>query len=221
MPSASTRTTSTRTSTPRRPRSRTGASTCSRGSSTPRTTREHAHRDRDVGSSEAIMLAGLAMKWRWGTAGRRRASPSKAQPGHGAAVQVVLGEIRPLFRRRALGCPCTARPHVIDPEQAIGSRRRKHHRRRRHPRDDLHGRVRAVAAVHDPDDSSERPAAGRADPRRAASGVFVAPFLGPDLKWDFRLPRVKSINVSGHKYGLVYPGVGWVVWRRPPTCPRT
>ena len=47
----------------------------------------------------------------------------------------------------------------------------------------------------------------------AASGGFVAPFLHPDLKWDFRLPLVKSINASGHKYGLVYPGVGWVVWR--------
>jgi glutamate decarboxylase len=46
-----------------------------------------------------------------------------------------------------------------------------------------------------------------------ASGGFVAPFLQPDLLWDFRLPRVKSINTSGHKYGLVYPGVGWIVWR--------
>ena len=47
----------------------------------------------------------------------------------------------------------------------------------------------------------------------AASGGFVAPFTSPSLKWDFRLPLVKSINVSGHKYGLVYPGVGWVIWR--------
>ena len=47
----------------------------------------------------------------------------------------------------------------------------------------------------------------------AASGGFVAPFLQPDLEWDFRLPIVKSINVSGHKYGLTYPGVGFVVWR--------
>ena len=46
-----------------------------------------------------------------------------------------------------------------------------------------------------------------------ASGGFVAPFLQPDLVWDFRLPRVKSINTSGHKYGLVYPGVGWIIWR--------
>ncbi len=47
----------------------------------------------------------------------------------------------------------------------------------------------------------------------AASGGFVAPFIDPDLRWDFRLPRVASINASGHKYGLVYPGVGWAVWR--------
>lgn len=47
----------------------------------------------------------------------------------------------------------------------------------------------------------------------AASGGFVAPFIHPNLKWDFRLPLVKSINSSGHKYGLVYPGIGWVIWR--------
>jgi len=47
----------------------------------------------------------------------------------------------------------------------------------------------------------------------AASGGFVAPFTNPDLVWDFRLPHVCSINVSGHKYGLTYAGVGWAVWR--------
>jgi glutamate decarboxylase len=47
----------------------------------------------------------------------------------------------------------------------------------------------------------------------AASGGFVAPFLHPDVLWDFRLPRVKSINASGHKYGLSPLGVGWVIWR--------
>ena len=46
-----------------------------------------------------------------------------------------------------------------------------------------------------------------------ASGAMIAPFLDPALEWDFRLSRVASINTSGHKYGLVYPGVGWVVWR--------
>ena len=52
-----------------------------------------------------------------------------------------------------------------------------------------------------------------------ASGAFVAPFIDPDLRWDFRLPRVASINASGHKYGLVYPGVGWIVWRDAEALP--
>jgi glutamate decarboxylase len=46
-----------------------------------------------------------------------------------------------------------------------------------------------------------------------ASGGFVAPFIFPDLEWDFRLEQVRSINVSGHKYGLVYPGVGWIIFK--------
>jgi glutamate decarboxylase len=54
----------------------------------------------------------------------------------------------------------------------------------------------------------------------AASGGFVAPFVNPGLEWDFRLEKVVSINVSGHKYGLVYPGVGWVVWRDPKYLPK-
>ncbi|KAG5531916.1 hypothetical protein RHGRI_026502 [Rhododendron griersonianum] len=53
----------------------------------------------------------------------------------------------------------------------------------------------------------------------AASGGFVAPFLYPELEWDFRLPLVKSINVSGHKYGLVYAGIGWVIWRSKEDLP--
>jgi glutamate decarboxylase len=53
-----------------------------------------------------------------------------------------------------------------------------------------------------------------------ASGGFVAPFLQPDLEWDFRVPRVASINTSGHKYGLVYPGVGWVIWRDAAALPQ-
>ena len=53
----------------------------------------------------------------------------------------------------------------------------------------------------------------------AASGGFVAPFLQPELEWDFRVSRVASINSSGHKYGLVYPGVGWVIWRDKAALP--
>lgn len=47
----------------------------------------------------------------------------------------------------------------------------------------------------------------------AASGGFILPFIAPHVKWDFRLKWVISISTSGHKYGLVYPGLGWVVWR--------
>ena len=54
-----------------------------------------------------------------------------------------------------------------------------------------------------------------------ASGGFVAPFIDTDLEWDFRLPRVTSINASGHKYGLVYPGVGWALWRDQEALPTT
>jgi glutamate decarboxylase len=52
-----------------------------------------------------------------------------------------------------------------------------------------------------------------------ASGAFVAPFADPDLVWDFQLDRVASINASGHKYGLVYPGVGWIIWRDAAALP--
>ena len=52
-----------------------------------------------------------------------------------------------------------------------------------------------------------------------ASGAMVAPFIDKDVVWDFRLPRVASINTSGHKYGLVYPGVGWIIWRDAAALP--
>jgi glutamate decarboxylase len=52
-----------------------------------------------------------------------------------------------------------------------------------------------------------------------ASGAFIAPFLDPKLKWDFRLEQVKTINISGHKFGLVYPGIGWALWRNVADIP--
>jgi glutamate decarboxylase len=54
----------------------------------------------------------------------------------------------------------------------------------------------------------------------AASGGFVAPFVYPKLEWDFRLPRVCSINASGHKYGASLVGVGWIIWRQPSLLPK-
>lgn len=54
----------------------------------------------------------------------------------------------------------------------------------------------------------------------AASGGFFAPFAHPDLKWDFSVPRVVSINTSGHKFGMVYAGVGWVIWKDEALLPK-
>ena len=53
----------------------------------------------------------------------------------------------------------------------------------------------------------------------AASGGFVWPFLHPEQEWDFRLESVRSINVSGHKFGMVYPGIGWLIFRDPEELP--
>src|SRR6476620_11328619 len=61
--------------------------------------------------------------------------------------------------------------------------------------------------------------APRSTSSRATAGGFIAPFIDPELVWDFRLARVQSINASGHKYGLVYPGVGWIIWRNPDALP--
>lgn len=53
-----------------------------------------------------------------------------------------------------------------------------------------------------------------------ASGAFIAPFLNPEIKWDFQLEQVRTINTSGHKYGLVYPGIGWALWRDENDIPK-
>lgn len=54
-----------------------------------------------------------------------------------------------------------------------------------------------------------------------ASGAFIAPFLNPEIEWDFRLEQVRTINASGHKYGLVYPGIGWAIWRDEADIPKS
>ena len=79
--------------------------------------------------------------------------------------------------------------------------------------------VKEIAAALDKLEERHRARRARSTSTRA-SGGFVAPFLQPDLEWDFRIPRVQSINASGHKYGLVYPGVGWAIWRNEDALPR-
>jgi glutamate decarboxylase len=168
-----------------------------------------------IGSSEAVMLAGLALKWRW-RARRTAAGLAADRPNLvlGSNVQVVWEKFCRYWDVEARYVPITTDRYTITPETALA------------PVDE--NTIGVVAILGTTFTGQYEPikdiaaALERLNAERgwtvplhvdAASGGFVAPFLQPDLEWDFRLPVVKSINVSGHKYGLTYPGVGFVVWR--------
>jgi glutamate decarboxylase len=171
-----------------------------------------------VGSSEAIMLGVLAMKKRWQNK-RKAAGKSFDKPNivMNSAVQVCWEKAARYFDVEEKYVYCTEERWVIDPKQAV----------------DLvdentigicaiigttyTGEYEDVKAINDLLVERNIDVPIHVD---AASGGFVAPFVNPELVWDFRLPKVVSINVSGHKYGLVYPGVGWIVWRDPEFLPK-
>ncbi|KAH6622754.1 glutamate decarboxylase [Chaetomium tenue] len=171
-----------------------------------------------VGSSEAIMLGVLAMKKRWKN---KRVAEGKStdRPNivMSSAVQVCWEKATRYFEIEEKLVYCTADRYVIDPEETVnlvdentigiccilGTT--------------YTGEYEDVKAVNDLLNERGLDTPIHVD---AASGGFVAPFVVPDLEWDFRLDHVVSINVSGHKYGLVYPGVGWVVWRSAEFLPQ-
>ncbi|MGW0161581.1 glutamate decarboxylase [Mycobacterium sp. NPDC003323] len=172
-----------------------------------------------VGSSEAVMLAGLAMKWRW----RDRVGEWKGRTPNlvmGSNVQVVWEKFCRYFDVEPRYLPMAQGRYVITPEQVIDA-----------VDEDTIGVVGILGTTYtgELEPIAEICAAldglaadGGVDVPvhvDAASGGFVVPFLHPDLIWDFRLPRVVSINVSGHKYGLTYPGIGFVVWRNAEHLP--
>ena len=174
-----------------------------------------------TGSSEAAMLGGLALKRRW-EASRRDARLPVTGPNlvMGANVQVcwekfcryfdVEPRLVPLEPGRRHLTAAAALPHCDDHTIGVVGILGSTFDGSYEPIGEL---AAALDRLHD---------GGGPDILLhvdAASGGFVAPFLDPDLEWDFRLPRVASINASGHKYGLVYPGVGWVVWRDGPALP--
>ncbi|SDD65418.1 glutamate decarboxylase [Rhodococcus tukisamuensis] len=168
-----------------------------------------------IGSSEAVMLAGLALKWRW-RAARQAAGKDASRPNLvlGSNVQVVWEKFCRYFEVEPKYLPMAPGRYSITPDQV---------------RDAVDENTIGVVAIlgttftgeYEPVREiaqmlDEVAASGGPDVPvhvDAASGGFVAPFLHPDLHWDFRLPRVASINVSGHKYGLTYPGIGFVIWR--------
>ncbi|KQY34816.1 glutamate decarboxylase [Nocardia sp. Root136] len=173
-----------------------------------------------IGSSEAVMLAGLAMKWLWrekvgdGWKGR---TPNMVM---GSNVQVVWEKFCRYFDVEPRYLPMEKDRYVITPEQVLEN-----------VDEDTIGVVAILGTTFtgELEPISEICAAldqlaaggGPDIPVHvdAASGGFVVPFVHPELEWDFRLPRVVSINVSGHKYGLTYPGIGFVVWRSPEYLP--
>ncbi|OCK76457.1 glutamate decarboxylase [Lepidopterella palustris CBS 459.81] len=171
-----------------------------------------------IGSSEAIMLAVLAMKKLWQNKRKAEGKPfDRPNIIMNSAVQVCWEKAARYFDVEERYVYCTAERYVIDPKQAV----------------DLidentigicailgttyTGEYEDVKAINDLLIQRNIDVPIHVD---AASGGFVAPFINPGLLWDFRLEKVVSINVSGHKYGLVYPGVGWVVWRDPKFLPK-
>jgi glutamate decarboxylase len=169
-----------------------------------------------TGSSEACMLGGMALLWRW-RAKRRAAGQDTARPNlvMGSNVQVCwekfcrYWDVEPKYvplepGRYHLGVPEAAAlcdENTIGVVVILGST--------------MDGSYEPVAEVNAELDRLAATPGGPDVPIHVdgASGGFVAPFLQPELEWDFRVPRVASINTSGHKYGLVYPGVGWIIWR--------
>jgi glutamate decarboxylase len=170
-----------------------------------------------TGSSEAAMLAGMALKWRWRDRQKAKgASTDRPNLVMGANVQVCWEKFCRYWDVEPRLVPMEGTTYHLTPEPARAACDEN--------------TIGVVAVLGSTFDGSYEPVAdicAALDRLEAevgldvpvhvdgASGGFVAPFLDPDVVWDFRLPRVQSINTSGHKYGLVYPGVGWVIWRDP------
>ena len=183
---------------------------------------EHATGCSTTGSSEAAMLAGMALKWRWRDRMRAAGKPT-GRPNlvMGANVQVCwekfcrYWEVEPrlvpmegdLFHLTADRAVAQCDENTIGVVAILGS-----------TFDGSYEPVKEIALALDRLQSDR----GLDVPVHvdAASGGFVAPFIQPELEWDFRIARVQSINASGHKYGLVYPGVGWAVWRTEQALPK-
>ena len=174
-----------------------------------------------TGSSEACMLGGMALLWRW-RARRRAAGRDTGTPNlvMGSNVQVCWEKFCRYWDVEPRYVPLVPGRYHLGAAEAVALC------------DD--NTIGVVVIMGSTMDGSYEPVGevnAELDRLQAehgidvpihvdgASGGFVAPFLHPDLEWDFRVPRVASINTSGHKYGLVYPGVGWVVWRDAAALP--
>ena len=170
---------------------------------------------RTQGSSEAIMLGALSLKWKWRerqeAAGKDTTKPNLI---FGGDVHVVWEKFCRYFDVEPRIVPLQPDKYTIGPEDVephidentigvaavLGTTFTGH-------KDDIEGiNDLLVALKHDKGIDVPLHIDG-------ASGAFTWPFLYPDSEWDFRLEQVRSINASGHKFGLVYPGIGWLIFR--------
>ncbi|MGC5224626.1 glutamate decarboxylase [Micromonospora sp. DT81.3] len=168
-----------------------------------------------IGSSEACMLGGLALKRRWQLA-RRAAGESTEKPNLilSSAVQVCWEKFCNYFDVEARYVPISDEHRVLDGFEldkyvdentigVVGIMGVTY--------TGMYEPIAQIAAALDKiQDDTGLDVKIHVD---GASGGMIAPFLQPELEWDFRVERVVSISTSAHKYGLVYPGLGWVVWR--------
>ena len=174
-----------------------------------------------TGSSEAAMLGGLALKRLWQ---KRRAAAGKPadRPNlvMGINVQVCWEKFANYWDVEMRLVPMAGERYHLSAEEAVAL-----------CDENTIGVIAILGSTFDGsyepvqeicealDDLEERTGIDVPVHVDGASGAFVAPFVDEELEWDFRLPRVASINTSGHKYGLVYPGVGWIVWRDADALP--
>ncbi|MFI7531933.1 glutamate decarboxylase [Streptosporangium sp. NPDC049376] len=174
-----------------------------------------------TGSSEAAMLGGLALKWRW-----RRRRQEDGKPAD--RPNLVCGPVQVCWEKFARYFDVELRQVPLE-RDATGLRP---HQLRDYVDENTIGVVAILGVTYTCDFEPVAGIAGELDAIHtetgldvpihvdAASGGFVAPFVQPDLPWDFRLERVASINASGHKYGLAPLGVGWIVWRSADLLPK-
>ncbi len=167
------------------------------------------------GSSEAIMLGALSLKWKWRQRREAAGNPTDA-PNlvFGGDVHVVWEKFCRYFDVEPRIVPLQAGKYTIGPEDVEP-----------HVDENTIGVAAVVGTTftgHADDvvgindlllDLKDKKGIDVPLHIDGASGAFVWPFLYPDSEWDFRLEQVRSINASGHKFGLVYPGVGWLVFR--------
>lgn len=174
-----------------------------------------------IGSSEACMLGGLALKRRWQHA-RRAAGEDTDRPNliMSSAVQVCWEKFCNYFDVEMRLIPTTDEHPLFDGtglEDVVDERTIGVVVLMGVTYTGAYEPVEHIAKLLD--GIQERTGLDIPIHVDGASGAMVAPFLQPDLPWDFRVARVASINTSGHKYGLVYPGVGWIVWRSVSALP--